>query len=73
MSARQLGQANFTDHLRGALESSGADPDRICLEMAEGALQYDVASAWSTLRQAKGLGVSEAAALLGVVTDRPVI
>ncbi len=58
VSARQLGQANFTDHLRGALESSGADPDRICLEMAEGALQYDVASAWSTLRQAKGLGVS---------------
>jgi EAL domain-containing protein (putative c-di-GMP-specific phosphodiesterase class I) len=58
VSARQLAQANFVDHVRQALESSGAAPDRICLEVTEGALMYDVASAWSTLRACKQLGVS---------------
>ncbi|MBI2705418.1 MAG: bifunctional diguanylate cyclase/phosphodiesterase [Actinobacteria bacterium] len=58
VSARQLAQANFVDHLRECLTSSGADPDRICLEITEGALMYDVVSAWSTLRECKNLGVS---------------
>jgi diguanylate cyclase (GGDEF)-like protein len=58
VSARQLAQANFVDHLRDTLETTGADPDRVCLEITEGALMYDVASAWSTLRAAKSLGIS---------------
>jgi EAL domain-containing protein (putative c-di-GMP-specific phosphodiesterase class I) len=58
VSARQLAQANFVSLLREALERSGADPDRITLEITEGALMYDVASAWSTLREAKSLGIS---------------
>ena len=58
VSARQLAQANFVEHLKESLETSGADPDRICLEITEGALMYDVASAWSTLRAAKALGIS---------------
>jgi diguanylate cyclase (GGDEF)-like protein len=58
VSARQLAQANFVQHLRECLERSGAEPDRISLEITEGALMYDVQSAWSTLREAKLLGVS---------------
>jgi len=58
VSARQLAQANFVSLLREALERSGADADRITLEITEGALMYDVSSAWSTLREAKSLGIS---------------
>ena len=58
VSARQLAQANFVQHLRECLETTGADADRICLEITEGALMYDVSSAWSTLREAKSLGIS---------------
>jgi diguanylate cyclase (GGDEF)-like protein len=58
VTARQLAQANFVQHLRHQLGTSGADPDRISLEITEGALMYDVASAWSTLREAKDLGIS---------------
>jgi len=58
VSARQLAQANFVDHLRECLASSECAPDRVCLEITEGALMYDVVSAWSTLRECKQLGVS---------------
>ena len=58
VSARQLAQATFVQHLEDSLASSGADPDRISLEITEGALMYDVQSAWSTLREAKALGIS---------------
>ncbi len=58
VSARQLAQANFVQHLEGCLATSGADADRISLEITEGALMYDVQSAWSTLREAKALGIS---------------
>jgi diguanylate cyclase (GGDEF)-like protein len=58
VSARQLAQADFVEHLRDCLERSGAGADRVCLEITEGALMYDVASAWSTLRECKALGVS---------------
>ncbi|MEZ5141947.1 MAG: bifunctional diguanylate cyclase/phosphodiesterase [Acidimicrobiales bacterium] len=58
VAARQLAQANFVEHLRDCLQRSGVDADRICLEISEGALMYDVASAWSTLRAAKALGIS---------------
>ena len=58
VSARQLAQANFVDHLATSLERSGADPAHLTLEISEGALMYDVASAWSTLRSCRHLGVS---------------
>jgi diguanylate cyclase (GGDEF)-like protein len=58
VSARQLAQANFVMHLKECLEVTGADADRITLEITEGALMYDVTSAWSTLREAKALGIS---------------
>jgi diguanylate cyclase (GGDEF)-like protein len=65
ISARQLTQASFCQDLREAIEASGTEPDRICLEVSERALMFDVASAWSTLREAKHLGVSLALAEFG--------
>jgi EAL domain-containing protein (putative c-di-GMP-specific phosphodiesterase class I) len=58
VSARQLAQANFVQSLQENLRTSGASPDHISLEISEGALTFDVQSAWSTLREAKALGVS---------------
>lgn len=58
VSARELSQATFVPHLGQVLTDTGADPDRICLEISEGALAYDLAMARSTLREAKTLGVS---------------
>jgi diguanylate cyclase (GGDEF)-like protein len=58
VAARQLAQATFVAHLRDHLSASGAEPERISLEITEGALMYDVQSAWSTLREAKSLGIS---------------
>ena len=57
-SARQLAQADAVDQVRSVLESSGAKPERLSLEVPEGALMYDLASAMDTLRQIKELGVS---------------
>jgi diguanylate cyclase (GGDEF)-like protein len=58
LTARHLAQANFVQQLRDHLDTSGADPKSISLEITEGALMYDVQSAWSTLREAKELGIS---------------
>lgn len=57
-TARQLAQTDFTRMLRHSLEVTGADPDRICLEITEGALTHDLVTAWSTLREVKELGLS---------------
>jgi diguanylate cyclase (GGDEF)-like protein len=57
VSARQLGQYDFVDVLHRTLERTGVDPSLICLEITEGALMSDVDTAWTMLRQAKGLGV----------------
>jgi diguanylate cyclase (GGDEF)-like protein len=58
VSPRQLAQADFVTHLRQCLASTGADPDRICLELSERGLLDTVESAWATLREAKAAGVS---------------
>ncbi|GIU83421.1 MAG: hypothetical protein KatS3mg008_0196 [Acidimicrobiales bacterium] len=58
VSARQLAQSDFSTTLRHALETSGADPDRICLEITEGALSHDITSAWAVLREAKAMGLT---------------
>ena len=57
VSARQLGQVDFRDRVAAALAASGTAPDQICIEITEGALMYDVASAWAALRHAKAMGV----------------
>lgn len=57
VSARQLSQFDFSEQVSGALGKAGAAADRIHLEITEGALLRDVASAWTVLRQAKALGV----------------
>ncbi len=58
VSPRQLAQSGFVPHLRECLATSQADPDRICLEVNERGLLDHVETAWSTLREAKALGVS---------------
>jgi diguanylate cyclase (GGDEF)-like protein len=57
VSARQLAQVDFGDRVANALHGAGVGPGRIHLEITEGALMHDVASAWAVLRQAKALGV----------------
>ena len=58
VSERQLGQANFVSTVRDALESSGADPAWIYLEIAEGVLMHDPAAVSDTLAEVKALGVN---------------
>jgi diguanylate cyclase (GGDEF)-like protein len=58
VSPRQLAQVTFVANLQEALTSSGADPDRLCLEVTERGLLADTSGSWSTLREAKKLGVS---------------
>ncbi len=58
VSPRQLAQSGFVPHLRECLATSQADPDHICLEVNERGLLEHVETAWSTLREAKALGVS---------------
>ncbi|MCU1452354.1 MAG: hypothetical protein JWN46_500 [Acidimicrobiales bacterium] len=57
VSARQLAQVDFRDVITRALAESGVAHGQMCLEITEGALMYDVASAWAVLRHAKALGV----------------
>ncbi len=57
VSARQLAQVNFKDTVTNALRASGVEHSQICLEITEGALMFDVTTAWSVLRFVKNLGV----------------
>jgi diguanylate cyclase (GGDEF)-like protein len=58
ISPRQLAQTDFIPTVRHALQSTGASADRLCLELTEGALMHDVTTTWTTLREAKALGVT---------------
>jgi diguanylate cyclase (GGDEF)-like protein len=58
VTPRQLAHSGFIPHLRECLAASQADPDHICLEVNERGLLETVDAAWSTLREAKQLGVS---------------
>jgi diguanylate cyclase (GGDEF)-like protein len=57
VSERQLGQANFVSHLRDSLTRSGADPEGLYLEIAEGVLMHDPDAISATLAEARELGV----------------
>ena len=57
VSARQLSQTGFAELVAAALQQTGAAEGQIHLEITEGALMHDVATAWVILRQCKALGV----------------
>jgi diguanylate cyclase (GGDEF)-like protein len=58
VTARQLAQTDFADTLRHALEVTGVDPDRICIEFTEGAIMQDLTTSWTSLREVKSLGMT---------------
>ena len=57
MSPRQLTRPEFIDRLRDTIQSTGADPGRICLEITQGMMMRDIESSWGMLRAAKDAGV----------------
>lgn len=57
VSPHQLTFPSFMPRLMAAIESTGADPARICLEITEGPSMANVDSAWAILRDAKDAGI----------------
>lgn len=57
ISGRQFWQPGLIAQVRGALDGSGLDPAALCLEITEGALIRDAATALVTLQRLKELGV----------------
>ncbi|WCO65084.1 bifunctional diguanylate cyclase/phosphodiesterase [Iamia majanohamensis] len=57
VSARQLAQTGFDEHVRAVLARTPVPPASICLEITEGALMVDIDAAWSSLRLLKRMGV----------------
>jgi diguanylate cyclase (GGDEF)-like protein/PAS domain S-box-containing protein len=57
ISARQFHQRDFVDEVKGALERSGARPDRLMLELTEGLLLKNVETAIQTMKTLKEVGV----------------
>ena len=57
VSARQLAQTGFDEHVRSVLQRCPIPPGSLCLEITEGALLVDADAAWSSLRLLKRLGV----------------
>ena len=56
LSARQIKQADFVDHLRDVIRQTGANPESIFLEIDDRALTADRGLVWQALRGAKRLG-----------------
>jgi diguanylate cyclase (GGDEF)-like protein len=57
VSARQLAQTGFEEHVRATLAAVPVPPAAICLEITEGALMVDIEAAWSSLRLLKRMGI----------------
>jgi diguanylate cyclase (GGDEF)-like protein/PAS domain S-box-containing protein len=57
VSARQLGTGNLVDTVSSALECSGVEPGRLCLEITETAMLADPVAMSTTLAALKRLGV----------------
>ena len=57
LSARQIKQADFVDHLRDIIRATGVNPESIFLEIDERALTADRGLVWQALRGAKRLGL----------------
>jgi diguanylate cyclase (GGDEF)-like protein len=66
VSARQLGSTGLVDVVRGALEESGIEPGRLCLEITETAMMADPGAIGETLCALKALGVRLAVDDFGV-------
>jgi diguanylate cyclase (GGDEF)-like protein len=58
VSGRQLFNGGFADQVTHVLESSGLQPDQLCLELTETTLMDDVLHISTALHALKGLGVS---------------
>lgn len=57
VSARQLNDESLVEEFRGMLAETGADPERILLELTETSLMSDVIFNLSVLHQLAGLGL----------------
>ena len=66
VSARQLGSTDLVDVVRSALEDSGVEPGRLCLEITETAMMADPGAIGETLSALKALGVRLAVDDFGV-------
>jgi EAL domain-containing protein (putative c-di-GMP-specific phosphodiesterase class I) len=66
VSARQLGTSDFVETVRLALESSGIEPGRLCLEITETAMMADLGAMSDTLIALKAIGVRLAVDDFGV-------
>ena len=58
VSARQFRQEEFVDLVRRALDSSGANPARLKLELTESIVLEDIAGSIAKMQEIKTLGVS---------------
>ena len=66
VSARQLGSTDLVDVVGAALEDSGIEPVRLCLEITETAMMADPGAIGETLAALKALGVRLAVDDFGV-------
>jgi diguanylate cyclase (GGDEF)-like protein len=66
VSARQLGSTDLVDVVGAALEDSGIEPIRLCLEITETAMMADPGAIGETLAALKALGVRLAVDDFGV-------
>ncbi|HYM66305.1 MAG TPA: bifunctional diguanylate cyclase/phosphodiesterase, partial [Patescibacteria group bacterium] len=57
VSAYQLGQEEFAEDVRRALQESGAEPSSLVLEITETTLMRDVTTACERLQEVRALGV----------------
>ena len=57
VSPRQFAQSDFADVLEDAIAETGANPERLCIEITETSAVRDIDAAWSSMRLAKKLGV----------------
>jgi diguanylate cyclase (GGDEF)-like protein/PAS domain S-box-containing protein len=57
VSALQLADPGFIDHVAEAIEETGIDPDRLWLEITESTLMRDADEAVTVLRAARDLGL----------------
>ena len=57
LSARQLAMASLMDCAKAALDETGLEPSRLCLEITESVLMEDVESSIESLLGLKALGV----------------
>lgn len=57
VSARQFAHSHFTAHVQAALRSSGAEPQKLVLELTESMVLHDVADTVRKMQELRRLGV----------------